>query len=59
VVHSRDEEGYGDKPQSKIHLKSVTIFLDNDWLGKTKPKQAFRSTLHAFKKLLRNLKKLS
>ena len=26
------------------------------WLGKTKPKQAFRSTRNAFNKLLRNLK---
>ena len=26
------------------------------WLGKTKPKQTFRSTRNAFNKLLRNLK---
>ena len=26
------------------------------WLGKTKPKQAFRSTRNAFNKLLRNFK---
>jgi len=40
AIHSRDEECYG----GKIHLKSVTIFLDNNGAGKTKPKQAFRLT---------------
>jgi len=33
-------------------VKSVTIFLYDSGLGKTKPKQAFRSTWNAFKKLL-------
>ena len=28
------------------------------WLGKTKPKQAFRSIRNAFNKLLQNLKKI-
>jgi len=33
-------------------LNSVTIFLDDDGVGKTKPKQVFRSTWNTFKKLL-------
>jgi len=38
-------------------LKSVTIFLDDYGAILAKPKQAFRSTQNAFKKLLWNLKK--
>jgi len=31
VVHSRDEEGYvWEQTMKQIHLKSVTIFLEDD-----------------------------
>jgi len=45
----------------QIFLKPATISLDDDveyWLGKTKPKEAFKSILNTFKKLLQNLKKI-
>jgi len=42
--------------ESKIHLKSITIFLDDNGALLIRPKQAFRSIQNVFKKLLRNLK---
>jgi len=48
----------------KINLPKISfkIFLDKKmmgqhWLGKTKPKQAIKSTRNNFKKVLWNLKK--
>jgi len=53
MVHSRDDEGVG--MNHKVILpKSSHNFIDNDGAGKTKSKQAFWSTLTAFKKFLWN-----
>ena len=35
------------------------MMMKQYWLGKTKPKQAFRLTRIAFNKLLRNFKKIN
>jgi len=55
VVHSRDDQEVGMAHE----VKSASIFPDEMgqyWLGKTKSKQAFRSTQNTFKKLPRILK---
>ena len=41
-------------PQKKPQFPLTT--MRQYWLGKTKPKQAFRLTRNTFNKLLRNLK---
>jgi len=61
VVHSRDYQEVGvahkvKSPKNQPQFSQTTI--RQYWLGKTKPKQAFRSTRNAFKKLLRNFKKI-
>jgi len=59
VVHSRDEGGHGANyvvNLPKISHNFLTA-MGQHWLGKTKPKKAFRSTQNGFKKLLWNLKK--
>jgi len=60
VVHNRDDQEVGmahkvKSPENQPQFSQMT--MGQYWLGKTKPKQAFRSTQNAFKKLLRNLKK--
>ena len=50
VLYSRDHKGMG-----VTHPKQTMMW--QYWLGKTKPKQAFRLTQHVSYKLLRNLKK--
>ena len=60
VLYSRDHKGVGvahkiTSPKNPFQF-SLTM-MRQYWLGKTKPKQAFRSTQNAFDKLLRNLKK--
>ena len=58
MVHSRDEEvGVAHEvksPENQPQLSQTTQY----WLGETKPKQAFRSTRNAFKKLPQNVKKM-
>jgi len=61
VVHSRDDEEVGmahEVKSPKNHPQFSQTTMGQYWLGKTKPKQAFRSTQNAFKKLPWNLKKL-
>ena len=43
-------------PKNQRHFSLMT--MRQYWLGKTKPKQAFRSTRNAFNKLLRNCKNI-
>jgi len=43
----------------QIYLKPATIFLDDDvvaLVGKTKPKEAFKSILNTFKKVVTQFK---
>jgi len=59
VVHSRDNEEVGvahkvKSPENQPQISQMT--MGQYWLGKTKPKQAFRLTRNAFKKLPRNFK---
>jgi len=61
VVHSRDDQEVDvahkvKSPENQPQFSQPTI--GQYWLGKTKPKQAFRSTQNAFKKLPRNFKKI-
>ena len=59
MVHSRDDEevGMGHKVKSpENHPQISQMAMGQYWLGKTKPKNAFRSTRNAFKKLSWNLK---
>ena len=60
VLYSRDQEGVG-VAQEKTSLDNQPHFpqmtMTQYWLGKTKPKKAFRLTQNAVNKLLRNLKK--
>ena len=53
VVHSRDHEGVGmaHKITSTKNQSKFSMTMEQYWLGKTKPKQAFRLTV---KKLLQN-----
>jgi len=60
VVHSRDDQEVDvahevKSPENHPHFSQAMI--EYYWVGKTKPKQAFRSTQNALKKLPRNLKK--
>jgi len=62
VVHSRDDQEVGVAHKVKLaenqpQFSQTTI--EQYWLGKTKPKQAFRSTRNAFKKLPRDFKNIS
>ena len=59
VLYSRDHKGVGvahkitsPKTQPQFPLMTMRQY----WLGKTKPKKAFRSTQNAFSKLLWNFK---
>ena len=59
VVYSREHKGIGvvheiTSPRNQLQVSLTT--MRQYWLGKTKPKQAFRSTRNAFKKLLLNFK---
>ena len=61
MVHSRDDKEVGvahevKSPKNQPQFSQIT--MGQYWLGKTKPKQAFRSTRNVFKKLPRNLKKI-
>jgi len=52
VVHSRDDQEVGvahkvKSPKNQPHFSQT--MMEQHWLGKTKPKQAFRSTQNAFK----------
>jgi len=56
VVHSRDDQEISvahkvKSPENQPHF--CQTMMGQYWLGKTKPKQAFRSTRNAFKKLPR------
>jgi len=56
VGHSRDKEGLGanhkvNLPKNQLQFSEMMMGY---WFGKTKPKQAFRLTQNAFKKLLQN-----
>ena len=60
MVHSRDDEEVGmahevKSPENQPQFSQMT--MGQYWLGKTKPKQVFRSTRNTFKKLSRNFKK--
>jgi len=60
VIHSRDDEEVGvdhevKSPENQPRFSQT--MMGQYWLSKTKPKQAFRSTQNAFKKLPQNLKK--
>jgi len=60
VVHSRDNKEVGiaheaKSPENQPQFSQTT--MGPYWLGKTKPKEAFRLTQNAFKKLPRNFKK--
>jgi len=59
VVHSRDDQEVGvahgvKSPENQPQFSQMT--MGQYWLGKIKPKQAFRSTRNAPKKLPRNFK---
>jgi len=57
VVHSRDDEevGMANEVKSSENQPQVSqMTMGQYWLGKTKPKQAFRLTRNAFKKPLWN-----
>ena len=61
VVHSRDDEEVGvahkvKSPENQPQFSQTT--MGQYWLGKTKPKQAFRSTRNAFNKLPQNFLKV-
>ena len=61
VVHSRDDEEVGmahEVKSLKNQLQFSQTTMGQYWLGKTKPKQAFRLTRNAFKKLQRNSEQL-
>ena len=61
VLYSRDHKGVGvahEITPPKNQPQSSLMMMRQYWLGKTKPKQAFRSTRNAFNKLLWNLKKI-
>jgi len=60
MVHNRDDEEVGvahevESPKYQPQFSQTT--MGQYWLGKTKRKEAFRSTWNGFKKLPRNLKK--
>jgi len=60
VVHSRDDEEVGlaheiKSPENQPQFSQMA--MGQHWLGKNKPKQAFRSTRNAFKKLPQNFLK--
>jgi len=62
VVHSRDNKGVGVAHKiipPKNQPQFSQTMMGQYWLGKTKPKQAFRATRNAFKKVATELKKLS
>jgi len=47
VVHSRDDQGVGVAHEVKLpenQPKFSQMMMGQYWFGKTKPKQAFRST---------------
>jgi len=58
VAHSRDDQvvdmAYGVK-SPKNQPQFSQMMMGQYWFGKTKPKQALRSTRNAFKKLPWNL----
>ena len=59
VLYSRDHIGVGVahkiiSPKNQTQISQIT--MRQYWLGKTKPKQAFRLTRNTFNKLLRILK---
>jgi len=61
VVHSRDNEevGVAHKVKSpEIQPQFFQMTMGQYWLGKTKPKQAFKSTRNVFKKLPKNFLKI-
>jgi len=53
--NSRDDQEVGVAHEVKSPENQPQFSMGQYWLGKTKPKQAFRSTRNAFKKLPRNL----
>jgi len=58
VVHSRGDKEVGVAHEVKSNQPQFSLMtMEQYWFGKTKPKQAFRSTQNAFKKLPRNFKK--
>ena len=60
VLYGRDHKGVGMAHKitsPKIQPQFSQAMMRQYWLGKTKPKKAFKSTQNAFKKLLRIFKK--
>jgi len=61
VVHSRDDKEVDvthkvKSPENQLQFSQMT--MGQYWLGITKPKETFRSTQNAFKKLPRNFLKV-
>ena len=57
VLYSRDHKGVGvahEITSPKNQPQFSQTMMRQYWLGKTKPKQAFKSTQNTFKKLLWN-----
>ena len=59
VVHSRDDKELGEahevkSPENQPQISQIA--MEQYWLGKTKPKKAFRLTRNAFKKVPQNVK---
>ena len=57
VLYSRDHKDLGvahEKTLTKNQPPFPLTTMRQYWLGKTKPKQVFRSTRNAFNKLLQN-----
>jgi len=59
MVHSRDDKEVGmahevKSPENQPQFSQT--MMGYYWLGKNKPKQVFRSTRNAFKKLPQNFK---
>jgi len=59
VAHSRDKQEVGvahEVKSSENQPQYSQTTMGQYWLGRTKPKQAFRSNQYAFKKLPQNFK---
>ena len=60
VLYSRDHKGVSlahEITSPKSQPQFSLMMMRQYWLDKTEPKQAFRLTQNAFKKLLQNFKK--
>jgi len=52
AVHSKDDGAAHEVNSPKNQAQFLYIIMEQYWLGKTKPKQAFKLKQNAFKELL-------